>query len=60
MKSNASAGFLSKPKNDGKTGVISAKTIEEVKEKTEEENFKEMEEEVHRLLEECARFKVHT
>ena len=30
MKSNASAGFLSKPKNDGKTGVISAKTIEEV------------------------------
>ena len=54
MKSNASAGFLSKPKNDGKTGVISAKTIEEVKEKTEEENFKEMEEEVHRLLEECA------
>lgn len=59
IKSNASAGFLSKPKNDGKTGVITVKSIEEVKEKTEEENLKEMEEEVHRLLEDSARLKVH-
>ena len=36
----------------------STKPIEEVKEKSEEENFKEMEEEVHRALESCARLKV--
>jgi len=33
-------------------------TIEEKKEKSEEENFKEMEEEVHRLLEQSAAAKV--
>ncbi len=59
MKSNTSAGFLSKPKNDGKTGATTAKPIEEVKDKTEEEKFKEMEEEVHRLLEDNTRLKVY-
>mmetsp|Transcript_22708 Transcript_22708/g.17138 ORF Transcript_22708/g.17138 Transcript_22708/m.17138 type:complete len:95 (-) Transcript_22708:1838-2122(-) len=56
MKSNASAGFKSKPpsKEIGATAAI----IEVKKEKSEEENFKEMEEEVHRLLEESAEFKV--
>jgi hypothetical protein len=58
MKSNASAGFNSKPSADQRTAVASVKPIEEVKEKSEEENFKEMEEEVHRLLESCARLKV--
>lgn len=35
-----------------------AKPIEAKKEKSEEENFKELEEEVHRLLENSARLKV--
>ena len=43
MKSNASAGFNSKPSTDQRTAVASVKPIEEVKEKSEEENFKEME-----------------
>ena len=56
MKSNASAGFKSKPVADPRTAV--SKPIEEKKEKTEEENFKQLEEEVHRLLEESATSKV--
>ena len=36
----------------------SIKPIEEKKEKSEEENFKELEEEVHRLLEDSARSKL--
>ena len=51
MKSNASAGFKSKPVPDGVLANQQPAIIEEKKEKTEEENFKEMEEEVHRLLE---------
>lgn len=56
MKSNASAGFKSKPPPEGISavhGTTSAST-EETKEKTEEDNFKDIEEEVHRLLEESA------
>ena len=55
MKSNASAGFKSKPTNFQGSGQ---KPVEEKKEKSEEENFKEMEEEVHRLLEDSAKCKV--
>lgn len=52
MKSNMKAGFQSKPQPEGIAGTIGTKAaIEEKKEKTEEETFKEMEEEVHRLLE---------
>ena len=58
MKSNASAGFKSKLPTDGRQNSSASKPIEEKKEKTEEENFKEMEEEVHRLLEDSARCKV--
>ena len=57
MKSNASAGFKSKPPPDQRT-ASQQKPIEEKKEKSEEENFKELEEEVHRLLEDSARCKV--
>ena len=57
MKSNASAGFKSKPVQDQRT-ISASKPIEEKKEKTEEENFKDLEEEVHRLLEESAVCKV--
>lgn len=57
MKSNASAGFQSKPKVDQRQQIAAAKPEKE-KEKTEEENFKEMEEEVHRLLEESAKCKL--
>jgi len=57
MKSNASAGFKSKPVAENRQGSAN-KPIEEKKEKTEEENFKEMEEEVHRLLEDSARCKL--
>ena len=57
MKSNASAGFQSKPKVDqARTHAPPKAELE--KEKSEDENFKEMEEEVHRLLEESARCKV--
>jgi len=60
MKSNAAVGYKSKPvAADGKpvpTGP--APPLEAKKEKTEEENFKEMEEEVHRLLEASAEAKV--
>lgn len=55
MKSNASAGFKSKPQHEDKKIV---KPVEEKKEKTEEENFKQLEEEVHRILEESARLKL--
>jgi intraflagellar transport protein 88 len=58
MKSNASAGFKSKPVPDARTQASNSKPIEEKKEKSEEENFKEMEEEVHRLLEDSALCKV--
>lgn len=58
MKSNASAGFKSKPVPDGTMATHQPSIIEEKKEKSEEENFKEIEEEVHRLLEESARLKV--
>jgi len=51
MKSNASAGFKSKPIAEGVLAQAQAAIIEEKKEKSEEENFKDMEEEVHRLLE---------
>ncbi len=56
MKSNASAGFKSKPATKDIGGP--APPLEVKKDKSEEENFKEMEEEVHRLLEESADFKV--
>lgn len=56
MKSNAAVGFKSKPQDQQKTGP--APPLESKKEKSEEENFKEMEEEVHRLLEASADFKV--
>ena len=51
MKSNASAGFKSKPVQEGVLAAQQPAIIEEKKEKSEEENFKEIEEEVHRLLE---------
>lgn len=57
MKSNAAVGFKSKPPGQEKTGP--APPLETKKEKTEEENFKEMEEEVHRLLEASAEAKVN-
>ena len=56
MKSNAAVGFKSKPQEQQKTGP--APPLEVKKDKTEEENFKEMEEEVHRLLETSADAKV--
>ncbi len=56
MKSNAAVGFKSKPQEKDKGGP--APPLEVKKDKTEEENFKEMEEEVHRLLEASADFKV--
>ena len=56
MKSNAAVGFNSKPQEQQKTGP--APPWEVKKDKTEEENFKEMEEEVHRLLETSADAKV--
>ena len=56
MKSNAAVGFKSKPPGQEKTGP--APQLETKKEQTEEEKFKEMEEEVHRLLESSAELKV--
>ncbi len=56
MKANASAGFRSKPMKQDGSGPAPALEIN--KDKTEEENYKEMEEEVHRLLEESATAKV--
>jgi len=58
MKSNASAGFKSKPLPEGIAGGNQPTIQEEKKEKSEEENFKEIEEEVHRLLEQSATLKV--
>jgi predicted type IV restriction endonuclease len=58
MKSNASAGFKSKPAPEGILANQQSAIIEEKKEKSEEENFKEIEEEVHRLLEQSATAKV--
>jgi hypothetical protein len=60
MKSNAAVGYKSKPvAADGKptTGQPATPLDATKKEKTEEENFKEMEEEVHRLLEASAEAK---
>ena len=56
MKPNASAGYQSKPIKNDKS--VAQPIIETKKDKSEEENFKEMEEEVHRLLEESAIAKV--
>ena len=56
MKSNNAVGFKSKPAGSEKTGP--APPLETKKEKSEEENFKEMEEEVQRLLEQSAEAKV--
>jgi hypothetical protein len=61
MKSNAAVGYKSKPVvPDGKSAGTSgpAPPLESKKERTEEENFKEMEEGVHRLLEASADGKV--
>ena len=60
MKSNASAGFKSRPQPEGSaaTHATSNVAIEEKKDKSEEEHFKELEEEVHRLLEQSATAKV--
>ena len=60
MKSNATAGFRSKPVPEGVSATHGQNqaVIEEKKEKSEEEQFKEHEEEVHRLLEESAICKV--
>ena len=59
MKSNASAGFKSKPVPEGTAAThVTQPNIEEKKEKSEEEQFKELEEEVHRLLEASATAKV--
>lgn len=58
MKANQSAGFrTNKPDSSGRGGAT-VKPIEEKPVKSEEENFKEMEEEVHRLLEDSAKCKV--
>jgi len=60
MKSNASAGFKSKPLPEGIAANHGTQAnIEEKKDKTEEEQFKELEEEVHRLLELSATAKVN-
>jgi intraflagellar transport protein 88 len=56
MKSNASAGFKSKPATKDMGGPAPPLDVSKVK--SEEENFKEMEEEVHRLLEQSAENKV--
>jgi intraflagellar transport protein 88 len=56
MKANNAAGYKSKPPGTDKTGP--APQLETKKDKSEEENFKEMEEEVHRLLEQSADAKV--
>lgn len=60
MKSNAAVGYKSKPvAADGKAVPGGpAPPLDTKKEKSEEENFKEMEEEVHRLLEQSAEAKV--
>lgn len=59
MKSNASAGFKSKPPPEGIASTVpTGPAIDEKKDKSEEEHFKELEEEVHRLLEESATAKV--
>ena len=59
MKANAAAGFKSKPVPEGTAATHATQPKVEVKkEKTEEEQFKELEEEVHRLLENSATAKV--
>lgn len=58
MKSNASAGFKSKPAQEGVLSNNQPSIIEDKKERSEEENFKDIEEEVHRLLEQSACCKV--
>lgn len=56
MKANASAGYTSKGPAQAVGGP--APPLETKKEKSEEENFKELEEEVHRLLESSAELKL--
>ena len=59
MKSNASAGFMIKTKKKNYGDYAEASKPKEVKvEKSAEENLKDLEEEVHRLLEESALLKV--
>ena len=59
MKPNASAGFRSKPPPDGIAATHGNQPkVEDKKDKSEEEHFKELEEEVHRLLEHSAQAKV--
>ena len=60
MKSNNAVGYSSKPvPTDGKPATSApAPPLDSKKEKSEEENFKEMEEEVHRLLETSSEAKV--
>ena len=60
MKANAAAGFKSKPVPEGTAANHSGGStiVEDKKDKSEEENFKELEEEVHRLLEKSAQAKV--
>jgi len=53
MKANATAGFKSQDKK-----AKESTPLEVVKEKSEEENLKGMEEEVHRLLESSAELKL--
>jgi len=57
MKANATAGFKSQTGKQQTNGGP-APTLEKNTNKTEEENYKEMEEEVHRLLEASATAKV--
>jgi len=58
MKANQAAGFKAKPIPDSAHAHVTKNIEEEKKEKSEEENFKDMEEEVHRLLEESATHKM--
>ncbi len=54
MNSNKAAGYKAKEATNDTTAPV----LEKKKEKTEEENFREMEEEVHRLLESSAELKL--
>ena len=56
MNSNKAAGYKSKGNQDASAPI--APGLDTKKEKSEEENFKELEEEVHRLLEASAELKL--
>jgi intraflagellar transport protein 88 len=60
VRSNAAAGFPSQKKQFDPMSGGPAPALEKKSEKSEEENFKEMEEEVHRLLEQSAEAKTKT